>query len=51
MALIDDDDVPPGLLEVVSILQAGLECIDRNDGAVVVIERIVVGRDTVTHTL
>jgi hypothetical protein len=44
-------DVPPGVLQIVAVLEVVFECVDRDDGPVVVVERIVVGRDVVAHPL
>ena len=49
MALIDDDDIPPGVFQIVAVLQIALEGVDRDDAAVEVVERVVVGRDAVAH--
>ena len=49
VALVDDDDVPPGVFEVVAVLQIALERVDGDDAAVEVVERVVVGRDAVAH--
>jgi hypothetical protein len=49
VAFVDDDDVPPGVLEVVAVLEVALERVDRDDAAVEVVERVVVGRDAVAH--
>ena len=42
VALVDDDDVPPGVLQIVAVLEVALERIDRDDAAVEVVERVVV---------
>ena len=42
VGLIQDDQVPPGAFQVAAVLAVALEGIDRDDGAVVVVERIVV---------
>ena len=49
MAFIDDDDIPPRVFEIVAVLQIALEGVDRNDAAIEVVERVVVGRDAVAH--
>ena len=49
VAFVDDDQVPPGVLKIIPVLQIVLEGVDGNDAAVVVIERVVVGRDAVAH--
>jgi hypothetical protein len=49
VALVDDDDVPPGVLQVIAILQIALEGVDRDDAAVEVIEWVVVGWNAVAH--
>ena len=49
VAFVDDDDVPPGVFEVVAVLQIALERVDGDDAAVEVVERVVVGRNAVAH--
>ena len=49
--LVDDDDVPRRLFQVGAVLRVLLQCIDGDDRLVVVVERIVVGRDTAAHPL
>jgi hypothetical protein len=51
VALIDDDDVPPGVFQIIPVLKIVLERIDRDDGAVVVVERVVIAGDAVAHPL
>ena len=51
MRLVDDDDVPVGLLQVVAVLGVLLQRVDRDDRLVVVVERVVAGRDAATHPL
>ena len=51
MALVDDDDVPPRAIEVVAVLKVLLERVHRNDGAIEVVERVVVRGDDVADTL
>jgi len=45
VALVDDDDVPGRVFEVVAVLQVALEGVHGDDRAVVVVERIVGGGD------
>jgi hypothetical protein len=40
VTLIDDDDIPPGIVEVVTVFEIVLQGIDGDDAAVVVIERL-----------
>jgi hypothetical protein len=49
--LVDDDQIPPGVFQIVTVLAVALEGIDRDDGAVVVVEWVVVGRDLATDAL
>lgn len=42
VAFIDDDDVPPGVFQIVSVLQIALERINGDDAAVEMVERVVV---------
>ena len=49
MAFVDDDQVPPGVLQIVAVLQVVLEGVDGDDAAVVEVERVVVGGDAVAH--
>ena len=51
VALVDDDDVPPGVLQVVPVLQIGLEGIDRDDGPIVKVKGVVVAGDGVADPL
>ena len=51
VGLVDDDDVPVGLLEVVAVFDVLLERVDGNDRSVEVVERVVVGRNSGTDTL
>ena len=51
VALVDDDHVPVALFEVVTILGVVLQCVDGDDRAVVVGERILVGGDPGAHPL
>jgi hypothetical protein len=51
VALIDDDDVPPGVFQIIAVLEIVLERIDRDDRAVVVVERVVIAGDAVAHSL
>ena len=51
VALINDDDVPPGVLQVIPVLKVVLEGIDRDDGAVVIVERVVIAGNVVAHPL
>lgn len=44
VGLVDDDEIPPGAFQVVAVFAVALERIDRDDGAVVLAERVVVGR-------
>jgi hypothetical protein len=47
VALVHNDDVPPSVLEVVSVLKVVLERINGDDRPVVKIERVVIARDVV----
>lgn len=47
--LVNDDHVPPGVFQVIAILQVALERVDGDDAAVEVVERVVIGRDAVAH--
>ena len=49
VALINDDDVPPGVLEVIPVLKVVLEGIDRDDAAVEVVERVVIAGNVVAN--
>ena len=49
--LVDDDDVPVGLLQVGAVLRVLLQRVDRDDRLVVVVERVVTGRDAAAHPL
>lgn len=49
VAFVDHDDVPPGILEVVAVLEVALEGVDGNDAAVEVVEGVVIGGDAVAH--
>ena len=49
--LVDDDDVPVGLLQVGAVLGVLLQGVDRDDRLVVVVERVVAGRDAAAHPL
>jgi hypothetical protein len=49
--LVDDDQIPPGVFQIVTILAVALEGIDRDDGPVVIVEGVVVGRDLATDAL
>src|SRR5712691_1675517 len=49
VTLIDDDDVPPGVLKIVAILKIILQGVDRDDAAVEIIERVVVAGNAVAH--
>ncbi|MCY1294429.1 hypothetical protein D9M70_437220 [compost metagenome] len=51
MGLVDDDQVPPGLFQVVAVLAVTLEGIDRDDGPVVVVERVVIGWNVAADAL
>ena len=49
--LVDDDDVPPRLFEVGAVLRILLQGVDGDDRLVVVVERVVIGRDSAAHPL
>ena len=49
--LVDHDHVPPGLFEVGAVLRSLLQRVDGDDRLVVVVERVVVGRDAPPHPL
>ena len=49
--LVDDDHVPVRLLQVGAVLRILLQRVDGDDRLVVVVERIVVGRDAAPHPL
>ena len=49
MALVDDDDIPPGILKIVAVFEVALEGVDRDDAAVEVVEWVVVRRDAIAH--
>jgi len=51
LALVDHDRVPVALLEEPAILLVLLERVDRDDHAVEVEKRVVVGRDLALHAL
>ena len=51
MRLINYDDIPVGVLQVVAILSILLKCIDGDDRLVVVIERVMVRRNSRTDAL
>ena len=51
MGLVDDDHVPACLLQIGAVLRVLLEGVDGDDGLVVVVERVVVGRDAAAHAL
>ena len=51
MRLVYDDDVPVGLLQVGAVLGVLLQGVDRDDRLVVVVERVVAGRDAAAHPL
>ena len=51
MALIDNDDVPPSVLQIVPVFEVVLEGVNRNNGAVVKIEGVVVTGDAVPDSL
>ncbi|MOA35510.1 hypothetical protein D3C78_1569650 [compost metagenome] len=51
VSLVDDDQIPPGLFQVVAVFAVTLERIDRDDGAVVVVERVMVYRDIAANAL
>ena len=51
MALIDNDDVPPSVLQIVPVLKVVLESVNRNNRAVVIIEGVVVAGDAVPDSL
>ena len=49
--LVDDDDVPVRLLQVRAVLGVLLQGVDGDDRLVVVVERVVAGRDATPHPL
>jgi hypothetical protein len=49
VAFVDDDDVPPGVLEVVAVLEVALEGVNRDDASVEVVEWVVVRGDAIAH--
>ena len=51
VGLVDDDEVPPGLFQIMAVFAVALERIDRDDGAVEVVEGIVVGRNVAANAL
>ena len=51
VGFVDDDDVPIGLFQIVAVFDVLLEGVDGNNGAVKMVERVMVGRDTVAHPL
>ena len=51
MGFVDHDDVPLRLLQVRAIFGVLLQCVDRDDGFVVVIERVVIGGDAAAYPL
>ena len=51
VGFVDDDDVPPGVFEVGAVFAVLLQGVDRDDGPVVVVERIVVRRDVAADAL
>ena len=51
MGFINDDEIPPGLFQVVPVLAVAFEGIDRDDGAVEIVEWVVVGRDLAPDAL
>ena len=48
MTLVYDYDIPAGLLDIVTELGVVLEGVNRNDGLVVVVKRVLVSRDLST---
>lgn len=50
MRLVDDDQVPVGVLDRVPDLGVPLQRVDRHDGPIELIEYIIVGGDPVPHT-
>ena len=51
VTFVDEDDVPPGVLEIVPVLEVVLEGVDGDDRPVVKVERIVVAGDVVADAL
>jgi len=51
MCLVNDDDVPPGLFEIMPVFDVLLEGIDGDDRPIEVMKWIVVGRQAVAHAL
>ena len=49
LALVDYDDVPPGVFEVVAVLEVALERVYRDDAPVEMIERVMVRRDSIAN--
>jgi hypothetical protein len=49
MGLVDDDDVPPRALQIVAVFEVALQGVDRDDGLVVVVERVMVGGNAAAH--
>lgn len=51
VVLVINDDVPIGLLKVMAVVDVLFERINGNNGSVKIMERVVIGRDTVAHAL
>ena len=49
--LVDDDDVPPRLFQIRTVFRVLFEGVDGDDRLVVVVERVVVGRNAAPHPL
>ena len=51
LALIDHDDVPIGVIQVVAVFAVVLQRVHRDDGLVVVVKRVLVGGDLLPDAL
>ncbi|SAD89216.1 Uncharacterised protein [Enterobacter cloacae] len=51
MRFIDNNNIPPGIFQVVAIFDVLFQSIDGDNGLIEIVKRVVVGWDTVTHLL
>ncbi|MNN99736.1 hypothetical protein D3C81_2194610 [compost metagenome] len=51
MGFVDDDQIPPSTFQIMPILAITLQGINRDDGAVVIVEGVVVSGNVAPNSL